>query len=186
KHSSISNCTTTSQVKFATCTLQDDALTWWNSHVKTTTPEVAHAMHMGGTEEILMTENIYPRGEIKKIELKCETLRDCGYGPANNNNNTVNQQLTTTDKVNNINNRQGNAGKKGLQNRFGMRLEMLGGNPDNRLLLGTILFTTIMLTSYLNTGAGLGWFRHLLPFSTLLDIVPNTLDLGYNIALADG
>ncbi|GJS76715.1 hypothetical protein Tco_0726596 [Tanacetum coccineum] len=35
---SISNCTTTSQVKFATCTLQDDALTWWNAHVKTTTP----------------------------------------------------------------------------------------------------------------------------------------------------
>ncbi|GKE92757.1 hypothetical protein Tco_1573852, partial [Tanacetum coccineum] len=41
---SISNCTIASQVKFATCTLQDDALTWWNSHVKTTTPEVAHAM----------------------------------------------------------------------------------------------------------------------------------------------
>ncbi|GJU71773.1 hypothetical protein Tco_1263178 [Tanacetum coccineum] len=41
---SISNCPATSQVKFATCTLQDDALTWWNSHVKTTTPEVAHAM----------------------------------------------------------------------------------------------------------------------------------------------
>ncbi|GJZ34762.1 hypothetical protein Tco_0580579 [Tanacetum coccineum] len=35
--SSISNCTAASQVKFATCTLQDDALTWWNAHVKTTT-----------------------------------------------------------------------------------------------------------------------------------------------------
>ncbi|GJS60985.1 hypothetical protein Tco_0655769 [Tanacetum coccineum] len=33
-----------SQVKFATCTLQDDALTWWNAHVKTTTPKAAHAM----------------------------------------------------------------------------------------------------------------------------------------------
>ncbi|GKD03440.1 hypothetical protein Tco_1178414, partial [Tanacetum coccineum] len=41
---SISNCPAASQVKFATCTLQDDALTWWNSHVKTTTPEVAHTM----------------------------------------------------------------------------------------------------------------------------------------------
>ncbi|GJY03323.1 hypothetical protein Tco_0369263 [Tanacetum coccineum] len=30
---SISNCTTSCQVKFATCTLQDDALTWWNAHV---------------------------------------------------------------------------------------------------------------------------------------------------------
>ncbi|GJR89164.1 hypothetical protein Tco_0213175 [Tanacetum coccineum] len=44
---SISNCTAASQVKFATCTLQDDALTWWNAHVKTTTPEAAHAMPWG-------------------------------------------------------------------------------------------------------------------------------------------
>ncbi|GJZ26473.1 hypothetical protein Tco_0570726 [Tanacetum coccineum] len=41
---SISNCTVACQVKFATCTLQGNALTWWNSHVKTTTPEAAHAM----------------------------------------------------------------------------------------------------------------------------------------------
>ncbi|GKC08373.1 hypothetical protein Tco_0999983, partial [Tanacetum coccineum] len=41
---SISNCTASCQVKFATYTLQDDALTWWNTHVKTTTPEVAHAI----------------------------------------------------------------------------------------------------------------------------------------------
>ncbi|GJT13654.1 hypothetical protein Tco_0860696 [Tanacetum coccineum] len=29
---SISNCTSSCQVKFAACTLQDDALTWWNAH----------------------------------------------------------------------------------------------------------------------------------------------------------
>ncbi|GKB34221.1 hypothetical protein Tco_0879163 [Tanacetum coccineum] len=31
----ISNYATDFQVKFATCTLLDGALTWWNSHVKT-------------------------------------------------------------------------------------------------------------------------------------------------------
>ncbi|GJR87497.1 hypothetical protein Tco_0072787 [Tanacetum coccineum] len=31
---SISNCPATSQVKFATCTLQDDALTWWNAMLR--------------------------------------------------------------------------------------------------------------------------------------------------------
>ncbi|GJY26557.1 hypothetical protein Tco_0401283 [Tanacetum coccineum] len=41
---SISNCTIACHVKFATCTLQGNALTWWNTHVKTTTPEAAHAM----------------------------------------------------------------------------------------------------------------------------------------------
>ncbi|GJY55976.1 reverse transcriptase domain-containing protein [Tanacetum coccineum] len=64
---SISNCTAASQVKFATCTLQDDALTWWNSHVKTTTPEAAHAMPWA-TLKKMMTDKYCPRGEIKKIK----------------------------------------------------------------------------------------------------------------------
>nr|GEY76091.1 putative reverse transcriptase domain-containing protein [Tanacetum cinerariifolium] len=41
---SISNCAASNQVKFTTCTPQDDALTWWNSYVKTTTTEEAYAM----------------------------------------------------------------------------------------------------------------------------------------------
>ncbi|GKB80851.1 hypothetical protein Tco_0947746, partial [Tanacetum coccineum] len=31
----ISNCIVACQIKFATCTLLRNALTWWNSHVKT-------------------------------------------------------------------------------------------------------------------------------------------------------
>ncbi|GKE97575.1 hypothetical protein Tco_0020926, partial [Tanacetum coccineum] len=64
---SISNCTSSCQVKFATCTLQDDALTWWNAHVKTTTPEAANAMPRA-TLKKMMTDKYCPRGEIKKIE----------------------------------------------------------------------------------------------------------------------
>nr|GEZ00228.1 hypothetical protein [Tanacetum cinerariifolium] len=40
----ISNCTTACQVKYVACTLQGVALTWWNSHVKTVTLEVAQAL----------------------------------------------------------------------------------------------------------------------------------------------
>ncbi|GJR47107.1 putative reverse transcriptase domain-containing protein [Tanacetum coccineum] len=64
---SISNCPAASQVKFATCTLQDDALTWWNAHVKTTTTEAAHAMTWAALKK-MMTDKYCPRGEIKKIE----------------------------------------------------------------------------------------------------------------------
>ncbi|GKA30667.1 hypothetical protein Tco_0716972, partial [Tanacetum coccineum] len=64
---SISNCTASCQDKFVTCTLQDDALTWWNAHVKTTTPEAAHAMPWA-TLKKMMTDKYYPMGEIKKIE----------------------------------------------------------------------------------------------------------------------
>ncbi|GKD24786.1 reverse transcriptase domain-containing protein, partial [Tanacetum coccineum] len=71
---SISNCPAASQVKFATCTLQDDALTWWNSHVKTTTTEVAHAMPWA-TLKKMMTDKYCPRGEIKKIETEIWNLK---------------------------------------------------------------------------------------------------------------
>ncbi|GJR10873.1 putative reverse transcriptase domain-containing protein [Tanacetum coccineum] len=63
----ISNCTVAFQVKFATCTLQGNALTWWNSHVKTTTPEAAHAMPWR-TLKKMMTDKYCPRGKIKKLE----------------------------------------------------------------------------------------------------------------------
>ncbi|GJT24587.1 putative reverse transcriptase domain-containing protein [Tanacetum coccineum] len=53
-------------VKFATCTLQGNALTWWNSHVKTTTPEAAHAMPWR-TLKKMMIDKYCPRGEIKKL-----------------------------------------------------------------------------------------------------------------------
>ncbi|GKA76216.1 putative reverse transcriptase domain-containing protein [Tanacetum coccineum] len=71
---SISNCTASCQVKFATCTLQDDALTWWNSHVKTTTPEAAHAMPWAALKK-MMTDKYCPRGEIKKIETEMWNLK---------------------------------------------------------------------------------------------------------------
>ncbi|GJW28744.1 putative reverse transcriptase domain-containing protein [Tanacetum coccineum] len=66
---SISNCTVACQVKFATCTLQGNALTWWNSHVKTTTPEAAYAMPWR-TLKKMMTDKYCPRGKIKKLEFE--------------------------------------------------------------------------------------------------------------------
>nr|GFB33582.1 hypothetical protein [Tanacetum cinerariifolium] len=54
------------QVKFATCTILDAALTWWNGQIMTLGPE-AYAM----TWEILkkkMTDKYCPQGELKKQE----------------------------------------------------------------------------------------------------------------------
>nr|GFD31978.1 hypothetical protein [Tanacetum cinerariifolium] len=44
-----------------------NALTWWNFHVKTTTPEVAHVMPWR-TLKKMMTDKYCPRGKIKKLE----------------------------------------------------------------------------------------------------------------------
>nr|GFA02464.1 reverse transcriptase domain-containing protein [Tanacetum cinerariifolium] len=71
---SFSNCIASNQVKLMTCSLQDDALTWWNSHVKTTTPEAAYAMTWA-TLKKKMTGKYCPRGEIKKIKTEMWNLK---------------------------------------------------------------------------------------------------------------
>nr|GEY61795.1 hypothetical protein [Tanacetum cinerariifolium] len=65
----INNCTTACQVKYAACTLQGVTLTWWNSHVKIVTLEVAQALPWK-TLKKMMTDKYCPRGEIKKLETK--------------------------------------------------------------------------------------------------------------------
>ncbi|GJR60459.1 hypothetical protein Tco_1502621 [Tanacetum coccineum] len=65
----ISNCAVENQVKFATCTFLGNALTWWNSHMKTVTQDVAYAMVWKALKK-MMTVKYCLRGEIKKLEIK--------------------------------------------------------------------------------------------------------------------
>ncbi|GKE61156.1 reverse transcriptase domain-containing protein [Tanacetum coccineum] len=70
----ISNYTIACQVKFATCTLQGNALTWWNSHVRTVGHDVAYAMPWK-TLKKMMTDKYCPRSEIKKLETEMWNLK---------------------------------------------------------------------------------------------------------------
>ncbi|GJU21936.1 hypothetical protein Tco_1155278, partial [Tanacetum coccineum] len=63
----ISNCPERYQVKYATCTLLNSALTWWNEHKRTIRVAVAFAMSWRELMK-LMTEVYYPRNEIQKME----------------------------------------------------------------------------------------------------------------------
>ncbi|GJU83927.1 hypothetical protein Tco_1291473 [Tanacetum coccineum] len=56
----ISNCTVGNQVKFATCTLLGNALTWWNSHVKIVGHDADYGMPWK-TLMKMMTKKYYPR-----------------------------------------------------------------------------------------------------------------------------
>ncbi|GJY78475.1 hypothetical protein Tco_0484276 [Tanacetum coccineum] len=62
----ISNCIVACQVKFATCTLQGNALTWWNSHIWAVEHDIAYAMPWK-TLMKMMTDKYCPRNEIKKL-----------------------------------------------------------------------------------------------------------------------
>ncbi|GKC69100.1 putative reverse transcriptase domain-containing protein [Tanacetum coccineum] len=63
----ISNCTIACQVKFATCTLQGNALTWWNFHVRAVRHDTAYAMPWK-TLKKMITDKYCPSNEIKKLE----------------------------------------------------------------------------------------------------------------------
>ncbi|GJR30610.1 putative reverse transcriptase domain-containing protein [Tanacetum coccineum] len=69
----ISNCPKKYQVKYATCTLLNSALTWWNSHKRTIRTEVAFAMSWRELIK-LMAEVYCPRNEIQKMEYELWNL----------------------------------------------------------------------------------------------------------------
>ncbi|GKD08780.1 putative reverse transcriptase domain-containing protein, partial [Tanacetum coccineum] len=60
----IINCPEKYQVKYATCTLLNSALTWWNSHKRTVGIEAAYAMSWAKLMK-LMTEVMVPNEEDK-------------------------------------------------------------------------------------------------------------------------
>ncbi|GKB06179.1 putative reverse transcriptase domain-containing protein [Tanacetum coccineum] len=69
----ISNCPPRYQVKYASCTLMDGALTWWNSHKITVGVDAAYAMTWKALMK-QMTEVYYPRNEIQKMEMELWSL----------------------------------------------------------------------------------------------------------------
>nr|GEX96252.1 putative reverse transcriptase domain-containing protein [Tanacetum cinerariifolium] len=69
----ISGCAVENQVKFATCTLLDAALTWWNSQIRSLGPDT-YSM----TWEVFkkkMIDKYCPQGEIKKLEIELWNLK---------------------------------------------------------------------------------------------------------------
>ncbi|GJU65890.1 reverse transcriptase domain-containing protein [Tanacetum coccineum] len=70
----IYNYTVACQIKFATCTLLGNALTWWNSYVKTVGHDVAYEMPWKTLKKI-MTDKYCPRSEIKTLEIKIWNLK---------------------------------------------------------------------------------------------------------------
>ncbi|GJZ73873.1 putative reverse transcriptase domain-containing protein [Tanacetum coccineum] len=69
----ISNCPQKYQVKYATCTLLKNALTWWNSYKRIVGVDAAYTMKWTKLMK-LMTEVYCPRNKIQKLETKLWNL----------------------------------------------------------------------------------------------------------------
>ncbi|GJR31918.1 reverse transcriptase domain-containing protein [Tanacetum coccineum] len=69
----ISNCPERYQVKYASCTFLNSALTWWNFHKRTMRIEASYAMSWAELMK-LMTEVYYLRNKVQKMETKLWNL----------------------------------------------------------------------------------------------------------------
>lgn len=67
------SCSNNRRVKYATSTLLDAALTWWNDHAKSMGLETAYALDWA-TFKRMMIEEYCPRQEMQKLELELWTL----------------------------------------------------------------------------------------------------------------
>ncbi|GJY43714.1 hypothetical protein Tco_0431927 [Tanacetum coccineum] len=67
----IRNCTVVCQIKFATYTLQGNALMWWNSHVKTVGHDASYAMTWK-TLKKMMNDNYNQR--FQELALMCSRM----------------------------------------------------------------------------------------------------------------
>nr|GFA21377.1 reverse transcriptase domain-containing protein [Tanacetum cinerariifolium] len=69
----ISGCVIENQVKFATCTLLDAALTWWNGQIRSL-GSYAYSMTCKVLKKKMM-DKYYPQDEIKKLEIELWNLK---------------------------------------------------------------------------------------------------------------
>ncbi|GJR04685.1 putative reverse transcriptase domain-containing protein [Tanacetum coccineum] len=65
----ISNCSMENQIKFSTCTLLGNALTWWNSHVRIVGNDITYAMTWTELKKKI-TDKYCPMTEIKKLKVE--------------------------------------------------------------------------------------------------------------------
>ncbi|GJS88011.1 putative reverse transcriptase domain-containing protein [Tanacetum coccineum] len=142
-----------------------DALTWWNAHVKTTTPVLAHAMpwqrpflvHLG-----VLTAKGWPSGQVLKETAQGHFKKNC-------------PRLRNNDRGNQAGNDRAPAKVYVVGN--------AGANPDN-VVVGTFLLNNRYAYILFDTGADRSFVST--AFSSQIDITPSTLDHYYDVELADG
>ncbi|GJT17594.1 hypothetical protein Tco_0876300 [Tanacetum coccineum] len=206
----ISNCPEKYQVKYATCTLLDSALTWWNSHKRTIGTDAAYALswrelmklmtEVPGTH--MMCTKMVPGG--RSVEIFFGGLLDNIQG------NVIAVEPTRLQDVVRIANNLMDQKLKGYANTGGQNVArayvagnnekigimrvpnargksyVLGGgnaNSGSNTVMGTFLLNDHLAYMLFDSGADRSFISNAL--STLLDITPYALDVDYAVKLAN-
>nr|GEZ76007.1 putative reverse transcriptase domain-containing protein [Tanacetum cinerariifolium] len=207
----ISRCAVENQVKFATYTLLDATLTWWNSQIRTLGHD-AYTMTWSVLKK-KMTDKYCPLGEVKKLEIKLLNLKKlCIYVKrksdskrraddiSRNNQQPFKKQnvvkaynLGSAEKktyegnapksIGNTN-ATNNQGGNGPNPRGNERNGNAAGNPDSNVITGTFLLNNRYAFIFFDIGADRSFVST--AFSSLINIIPTPLDNHYDVELADG
>ncbi|GJR20778.1 putative reverse transcriptase domain-containing protein [Tanacetum coccineum] len=200
------NCTVGNQVKFATCTLLGNALTWWNSHVKSVGHDAAFGMPWK-TLMKMITDKYCPRGEIKKLEIEIWNLKvkELMWKLDDNSRNNQNQQQPFK-KQNVVKAYTAGPGEKKvyggskplcpkcnyhhdgqcapIATTRGYVVGNTGKNSDSNVVTGTFLLNNRYASILFDAGADRSFVST--AFSSLINIIPTALDHDYDVELADG
>nr|GEX19881.1 hypothetical protein [Tanacetum cinerariifolium] len=189
-----------------------NALTWWNSHLKTVTHEVAYGM-TGKALKKMMTNKYFLRGEIKKLEIKLWNLKVKGTDVLSYNQRFQELALMCdrmfleeSDEVEKyfgglpdmIHESVMASKPKTIQDAIEFATELMdqkiswngnavgtvGTNMNSNVVMGTFLLNNRYASILFDTGADRSFVSTI--FSSLSDIIPTTLDHGYDVELADG
>ncbi|GJZ09978.1 putative reverse transcriptase domain-containing protein [Tanacetum coccineum] len=189
----ISNCSVENQIKFSTCTLLGNALTWWNSHVRTVGNDIAYAMTWTELKKKI-TDKYCPRTEIKKLEglMKRNNMGDL---------NPYAQNAIITMMVHVLLNATNATKLAILPMTVGVRqmpimlttrralakvyaVGRAGTNLDSNVVTSTFLLNNHYASVLFDTGADRSFVST--AFSSQIDITPTALDHYYDVELADG
>ncbi|GJY10079.1 reverse transcriptase domain-containing protein, partial [Tanacetum coccineum] len=161
----------------------------------------------GGTKPLCAKCNYHHDGPCIQKCTNCKKLghsaRDCKVRPtANNNNNNNNHQRTQgtnprvitcfecgvqghykSDCLKLKNGNQGNRAGNGNAVARAYVVGSAGTNPNSNVVTGTFLLNNRYASILFDTGADRSFIST--AFSSLIDIIPTTLDHGYDVELAD-
>ncbi|GJU10512.1 reverse transcriptase domain-containing protein [Tanacetum coccineum] len=220
----ISNCPKVYQVKYATCTLLDSALTWWNSHKRIVGVDAASAMTWRDLMK-LMTEVfqeltlLYTRmvpeeedqieryvgglpdniqGNVMQLGVlrTKESLRAIKETTVHNNPRSRGRMLEDQIWPEPIRQwhfkkdcpklKNQNYGNKPVIPDARGKAYTIGGddtNPGSNVVTCTFLLNNHYAYVLFDSGADRSFMST--TFSTLLDVIPDTLDVSYAVELAD-
>nr|GEY31319.1 hypothetical protein [Tanacetum cinerariifolium] len=203
----ISGCAIENQVKFATCTLLDAALTWWNSQIRTLGLEfVANETEKIDKYISGLPDNIYGNGRERGNHMKdlCPSAQNANViTMARVLRSATSATSKETPKGNGCfecgasghfkrdhpkpkNKNRGNRNAQGWV--YTVRNAEKNGNapvnPDSNVITGKFLLNNHYASILFDTGADRSFIS--VAFSSLVNIDPTPLGSSYDVELADG